>query len=206
MSGDDYQVKINGLSSLHDFAEIPADVARAALRAVNKTIDRARASASREIRDQVAFPASYLTDANGRLSVTKRATGDDLEAIVTGRERPTSLARFLVGAPKVGIGQKGVRVRVQPGLATFLPRAFLIRLRSGSDTETISNLGLAIRLKPGQVPSAAYKPTRLADGLWLLYGPSIGQTFRTVSEDIAPDTALFLEDEFLRLLKVDLPE
>lgn len=198
MSDDAYAVILNGLDGLSDVDQLSPKVALAARQAVNKTIDRARASAARDIRLQVAFPAAYLGPNGGRLTVTKRAQGDDLEAIITGRNRPTSLARFARGTPRGG----GVRVEVQPGLAAYLPRAFLIKLRSGTaEIDTQNNLGLAIRLKPGQRPSAAYKPRQVGNGLWLLYAATVGQVFRTVSEDISPEALDFLETEFDRLME-----
>ena len=122
-------------------------------------------------------------------------------AIITGRQRPTSLARFASNA-RIG-QQRGARVEVRPGSARFLPRAFFIPLRSGN-VDTKNNVGLAIRLPAGQMPSRAYKPQPLGRGLWLLYGPSIDQVFDDVANDIAPETADFLGAECLRLMDIDL--
>jgi hypothetical protein len=173
------------------------DSRRAVRIAINETIDWARARAARDMRGQVAFPASYLGPAGGRLTITKKASDDDLAAIVTGRHRATSLARFATNA-RVGV-RGGARVQVEPGLARFLPKAFFIPLRSGN-TDTKNNVGLAIRLPDGKVPSRAYKPQRLGRGLWLLYGPSVDQVFDDVAEDISPEAAERLGDEYLRQL------
>ncbi len=196
---DNYVVAVRS-SALDDIREMTPRIKQAMLRAVNKTADRARPAAAREIRKQVAFPTSYLAPSQGRLSISKRANGEDLTAIITGRHRPTSLARFALNA-RTG-GRRGARVVVQPGLATFLPRAFFIPLRSGN-TETNNNLGLAIRLPEGQTPSRAYKPKLIGRGLWLLYGPSIDQVFDDVAEEQAPAHADFLALEFLRLMELD---
>jgi len=194
---DNYVIAVQGLDALNGMAEVPAKIQMNAVRALNSTIDRARTGAARRIREQVDFPASYLAPSGGRLSVTKRAQSSDLEAVITGRHRPTSLARFAVGGGRTR--KPGVRVQVKPGLATFLPKAFFINLRSGN-TDTLGNRGLAIRLPAGKKPDRAYKPTPIGRGVWLLYGPAISQVFDDVAADIAPESTEYLEAEFLRLM------
>lgn len=171
-----------------EIEEIPENIRRAAMRAVNKTADRARAASAREMRNQVNFPARYLSS-EGRLQVTRKASLTSLEAVVTGRQAPTSLARFVQGTPKRG---QGVRVEVKPGAARYMKRAFLMKLKN-------NNVGLAMRTTGGP-PSGAYKPKKITDNLWLVYGPSIDQVFRTVAEDVSEPMADYLEGEFSRLL------
>jgi len=198
----DYVVAVEGLSALRgSLAEIPADVKRAAYQAVNRTTDRTRTAASRRMREQVAFPARYLdSTSNGRLQVTGRANADNLEARITGRHRATSLARFVTNG-RVG-NHQGVRVAVQPGFARMMRSAFLIRLRAGSaNLDTKSNMGLAIRLKEGETIQNKKRVVQMGN-LHLLYGVSVDQVFRSVANDVAPDAADFLEQEFLRLLEV----
>jgi hypothetical protein len=195
---DAYAVFVEGLEAIRNVEELKREVELAAVRAINSTADRSRTQADREIRQQVAFPATYLSPSSGRLTVTQRARRGDLEARIRGRHRPTSLARF---ATKAG---KAVNVEVKPGLSTYLPRAFLIRLRAGSGiTETKFNQGLAIRLKPGETLRNKKQAIRMASGLYLLYGPSVDQVFRDVAVDISPETARRLEEEFLRLVDAD---
>lgn len=171
-------------------------IATAALRAVNKIADRARTEAAKRIREQVNLPASYLNPSQGRLTVSKKAVDGDISAVVTGRQRPTSLARFATSAGA------GVKVAVKPGLARLLPRAFFVQLRSGA--EGLGNTGLAIRLPDGQRPSRAFHPTQLgANGPWLLYGPSVDQIFKAVSQDISPLMLDQLEAEFFRLMELN---
>lgn len=198
MSADTYVVAVDGLSALRSLESIPNEVKRAALQALNKTLDRTRTSSATEIQKQVAFPARYLSGQDGRLQVSKRATADDLEGAITGRFRPTSLARFASSStPNV----KGVSVEVAPGFAKFMKRAFLVRLRAGTaDLDTKSNLGLAIRLKPGEQINNKHRMIKLKGNLYLLYGPSVSQVFATVAEAEAPLAADFLEREFLRLM------
>ncbi len=201
MSGFGYVVAVEGLSALRDLETLPTQVKLAAQRAVNRTIDRARTSSARRMREQVNFPARYLSGEDGRLAISQRATGDNLEARITGRFRPTSLARF-VTAGSLGSRRAGVRVEVAPGFAKRSRRMFLIRLRAGTaELDTKSNLGLAIRLKPGE--RIEHKARQIGKtGLYLLYGPSVDQVFRTVADDVAPEAADDLEAEFLRLMEL----
>lgn len=202
--GTTYVFAVDGLGALQSIADIPNDVLVAARQAVNKTTDRARAAAAREIRRQVAFPASYVSGDNSRLQVIKKASGTDLEGIIQGKQRPTSLARFVKGPLTPGkTPAQGIQVEVKPGVARFMKGAFLLKLRAGSQAlDTQFNLGLAIRTKSGQKPNRAYNPLPIGKNLWLLYGPSIDQVFKSVAPDIAPDQARFLEDEFLRLMEL----
>lgn len=191
-----YIVAVEGISeTIKSLDELPASVVRFARMAVNSTTKKARTMAARRIRDQVAFSASYLSDQNGRLTITKYATDNSLEGRITGRERPTSLARFATGAAK------GVRVRVKPGSSLAMRRAFFMRLRAGTaDIETKSNLGLALRLRPGESVLNKRQMVQVSGNLYLLYGPSVDQVFRSVAEDIAPEATDILEAEFLRLI------
>ena len=148
----------------------------------------------RSILSDVAFPKNYLTD--DRIGVTKKATQGDLEAVITSRERPTSLARF--AAPGTALGSRariGVRVQVKTSRgATTLKQAWLTNLKNG-------NVGLAVRLKPGQSLSNRYKAVTawlVPDKVALLYGPSVDQVFREVSEKTAPPIARMVTEEFLR--------
>lgn len=192
-----YVVAVEGLSeTIEALGDIPPNVLRFARMAVNTTTRKTRTLASRKIRDQIAFSASYLSDKNGRLTISKYATEDDLEARIRGRFRPTSLARFATGS-----SSKGVRVRVNPGTSRTMGRAFFMPLRAGNaPIETKSNQGLAIRLKPGEKIANKRRMIQVAGNLYLLYGPSVDQVFSSVAEEIAPDATDILEAEFLRLL------
>lgn len=190
------------MKGLRDLKQSQSKVTQAATRAINRTADRARAQAAREILAQVSLPDNYVKAKNSkRLRVKKRAQREDLEAIIASSPRPTSLARFATS-----ISKRGVRVAVKPGGSKTIPNAFLIKLRAGSaDLDTKSNQGLAIRTRKGVAPPTAYKPKKLAENLWLLYGPSVNQVFggeRGVAQKVSPSTANFLEREFSRLLKL----
>ena len=174
----------------------------ALLRSINKTADRARTSASQDIREQVAFPASYLAPSAKRLFVSTKATkASPFEAVISGRDRPTSRARFTNQKP-LGGGQRHrggqLAVTVKPGVRRYIKRAFLITLNN-------SNVGLAVRTDGGP-PNNAYAPKEIGKNLWLLYGPSVDQVLSAASngggiyEEIVPETLDFLNDEFNRQL------
>lgn len=200
---DDYVVAIEGFEATRPLDSLPAEIITAAVRAVNRTSDRARTAAARKILEQVAFPPSYLNPGQGRLVVSKKASSDNLEAIVSARTRPTMLARFVTSGT---VGKAGVSVQVAPGFAKFMKRAFLIRLPAGrgGDTETKGNLGLAIRLRPGETIHNKRVVRQIKGNLYLLYGVSVDQAFSSVREDIGPDTEDFLAKEFTRLMDLDL--
>lgn len=200
---DDFAIVVEGMSSLRDIENLPPRIVRAARAAVNKTVDFGRADSARMIRREVAFPARYLSGQNGRLAITKRAQGADLEGIITGRFRPTSLARFARGTPESTRRRKGVTVTVKPGTPRFMAKAFLIRLRAGSaGIDTQHNLGLAVRLKPGEtIRNKRYQMAQWK-GLTFLYGPSVDQVFDDVAESNSDKLAEHLEREFNRLLEL----
>jgi hypothetical protein len=176
----------------------------AARQAINRTLDRARTAAARAIRDQVAFPASYLTGAESKLTVSQRASNENLEGRITGRQRATSLARFARESDPSAVRKKGgVTVQVKPGEAKFMKGAFLVKLRAGSaKTDTKFNLGIAIRLKPGESIRNKREMQQLDHNVYLLYGPSVDQVFNDVRYDIGPNMVSYLETEFRRLLDV----
>jgi hypothetical protein len=194
---DPYVVAVQGIKALDELTGLSGKVEMSAVQAINKTIASARTASARAIRTQVNLPASYL-NRQDRLGITKKATRGDLEAVITGRHRATSLAQFATNGRK----GRGVipRVQIEPsGSAVKLSRAFFVNLRSGN-TDTKGNLGIAIRLPDGKRPDRAYKPTQLGKNLWLLYGPAISQVFDDVATDLSPGVADQLEAEFLRLM------
>ena len=201
----DTVIAIEGLSAFRSLEEIPEKILRAAARAVNRTTERTRTAAGREIRKQVNLPARYVND---NLFTGGAATPEKLEREIVGRFRATSLARYASGTPESTRKAGGVRLTIAPGAARFMKRAFLVRLRgTGGDTGANANIGLAIRLKPGEtIRNKKVSLTITKSGLALLYGPSIDQLFTTVRDDVSPEASDFLEREFLRLVELDLPK
>jgi hypothetical protein len=188
--------------------ELSADrIAKLRAMAVNTTARHGRAVLARDIRDQVNLPARYVSESEKRLYVAKTATAARAEAVVRASGRPTSLARYAVN-PSTSQRGAGVLVEVAPGRARLMRKAFFLRLPQGSVlTDTQFNLGLAIRLRPGERVMNKVQMVRMSSGLYLLYGPSVDQVFRAndgsgAASDRAEYLARKLEDEFLRLLEL----
>ena len=120
------RVSNKGLSDLEKFFQRAPEAATMAARmAINDTATRQGMTLIRkEMMAQVAFPAGYLS--GDRLFIAKRATNNNLEAVVLGRKRATSLARFAAGTTVLS-GKGGVQVRIKSGRTTYLKRAFLVR-------------------------------------------------------------------------------
>jgi hypothetical protein len=197
---DLYVVALDGLADTRPLEAIPERIKKNAVRAVNYAAGRARTRSAKEMREQVNFPARYLSGNDGRLTLsTAKGFGDQAE--ITGRFRPTSLARFATrGTP----GVPGVSFMVKPGFATRSNRMFLIRLRAGTaDLDTKSNLGVAIRLREGEtIRNKKVSLQRMGKtGLYLLYGPSVSHVFRSVAGEQVPEVEQDLAREFERLME-----
>lgn len=197
------EIDVSGLAHLDRYLTLaPAAARKAARLAINDTAERKGIAALRaHMEDEIAFPSGYLTDPK-RFGVTQRASDANLEAIITARGRPTSLARFASSAATIGNRRLGstLTVRVNPSRRRALSRAFLIRLRAGQGpvTDDRFNLGLAVRLRPGEVISNKVRMVPFGGGLYLLYGPSVDQVFRGVASERAGEIAGYVVDEFLR--------
>lgn len=184
-----------GLDNLQFYLDRAPTIARRAARlAINDSAERKGLKLAREaMLKQVNFPAGYLNAP--RFEVRRKATDDNLVAVMAGRFTPTSLARFTgrTSAPRGRVSR--VSVQVNPGTIRELPRAFLINLRSG-------NLGLGIRLKQGETIHNTIGAKLITSGplrgVALLYGPSVDQVFRTVAVDISPAILENVQTEFLR--------
>lgn len=214
---DTFALVIEGLNDLKSLESLPQDIIRAARIAVNDAATRGRTAMAKEVLHQVNLPRDYVSPSGKRLHVSQKATNQDLEAVVSARVRPTSLARFAQGGATRG--QRNVRVEVKHGAVRQLPgkkraedgySAFLIKLRAGSaDLDTKSNLGLALRVPAGQKPSGAYRPKPIGNNLYLLYGPSVAQLLlpvrnarNGVAEELTPDIQQMLSDEFWRQMEL----
>ena len=184
------------------FKRMPGRSKKAARLAINQTISRAGMKLVQdEMYEQVAFPKGYLK--GDRLNVAKYATESNLVGIIRGRKRATSLARF--ASPGTPLGSKanaGVRVMVRSGKSTFLKNAWLVRLKKGASlTEDQFNVGLAVRIEPGQSlvgKLSAHQSWLIPGSVALLYGPSVDQVFSDVAEESGPEILNLTADEFFR--------
>ena len=193
-----YQIEAKGLDGFREVLEaLGAAVEPAAALALNEAARYGRRLGSEQIRREVNLKAGYI-DA-GRLQVTRRADASNLEAVITARDRPTSLARFGQGAPRFGAQRVAPRVRVKAsGGSSTLKRGFYLRLRRGNSVVSSenANIGLAIRLKEGERVENKSQMASIGDGVYLLYAPSVGQVFRGVSERIAEDVGIQAANRF----------
>lgn len=187
--------------ALDYFRRVPDISARSARLAINSVANRGAIKLARErIYEEAAFPKGYL---NGdRLQVTKLAKESDLEAIITGRKRATSLARFASGQAIGSQSRSGVRVTVRRGSSVHLRKGWLVRLKRGTSlTEDNYNVGLAIRIRPGERvvgKHSAHRSWLVQDSVALLYGPSVDQIFRNVAPEIADEIGGMVAAEFFR--------
>lgn len=192
-----YMVAVEGMRNLHDFDQLSPKIIKAAIATVNRATDRARTASAKMIREQVNFPARYLSGKDGRLQVVKKANRADLSGVIRGRFEATSLARFAKQKnAKQARRRGGVDVTVEPGSSKFIPNAFIIQWKAGAR-------GLALRLKEGESIRNKRYQVKMWNGLAILYGPSVDQVFRTVREDVSPEIEDFMDREFNRLLGVD---
>lgn len=194
------RVEVNAIKALNDFLEAAPDITRqSASLAMNTVLPRKGMTRYKKaIRSQVGFPGGYLEDAD-KFGVTTFAKPNDLTAAITARQRPTSLARFASGT----IGQEGVTIRGvgKPGSSTKLRRAFMVRLNQGTQlTGENFNLGVAVRVPGGLTRGKreAGKMVTLSKDVFLLYGPSVDQVFRSVSVTETPMVLNEIESEFYR--------
>lgn len=201
------EIKLRGVEEIEKYIERVPEVAHAALRfAVNAAALHGARRGKKAIRQQVNMTDGYLgnpANRSSRLAVVKRATGQDLEAVIEARERPTSLARF--ATTQFNNRRRGnIFVKVKAGKRVKLKNAFFVKLRRGRTvTEDNFNEGIAIRLRKGEsvlnkripfTPEYAGRNSALV----LLYGPSVQQVFQSVSADIEPDVSEYAQREFLR--------
>lgn len=181
------------IENAEQYFERAPQVSKAAARmALNKVVGgTGRTRVKKGIEAQVAFPAGYIDDR--RLHMGSKATDENLRASLVGRQRPTSLARF---DPNRAAGKRGATVIVNPGQPRQIDRAFFVNLRAG-DSE-LGNLGLAIRLKPGERVTGRRQQFSGDSTLALLYGPSVDQVMLDVAAEESPVILEDVETEFFR--------
>lgn len=208
-------VDMEGLEPLvRGFNKAPELTREAARRAVNFAAERGRTLGSKAMRRQINFTPAYLND---KLKVTKFASPGDLSADVTGRDSPTSLARFAVNRTAfLRQAEKGKRkkrkkgdkptvtVMVDAGRRVVMQDAFLVRLKN-------NNLGIAQRGGAGKrnTENPKYRlyrkrkdGTRVDSNYYLRYGPTVDQVFDKTRDQIAPGVGRALELETLRQLRL----
>jgi len=194
-------IESTALTELSDYFERFPEVSAQAIRMAINDVTRGKAMKMIRSRmmEEIDFTSSYL--GGDRLKITGKATNAKPESIITARKRATSLARFSSGTP-ASTRKRGVSVRVKKGKTTFLKNAWLVRLNKGaSKDEDNYNLGLAVRLGPGQTLSNKHRQhsSWLVKGsVALLYAPSVNQVFRSVADEVADPIGELVAAEYLR--------
>lgn len=205
MSNTVLEINFDGVKELKQFFDTAPEATTTALRdTINGAVRFGYAESSRQIRKQVNFTQDYIGSVaqGNRLRVSRYATSENLEGTISATQRAVSLARFAENR-SLG-GKQGVTVRVKAGGASRkMASAFLIALQAGSAAVTTDNynVGLAIRLKPGERVANKLKAVRFSENdptLYLLYGPSVDQVFNTVRDDVTPAIEGYMETEFYR--------
>lgn len=186
------QIFANALKDVARFFEDLPDIAeQAAVIAINDVAERQGLTAiRREMRKQIDFPSGYL-ESGGRLRVSKRANRGSIEAMITGRDRATSLARFAAGQNPQNTRGRKIVVKVKGNQSRTLDKAFMVPLKSG-------NKGIAVRLKPGAQLRNSQKAVRLSNNVYLLYGPSVDQVFRGVANQESAQILQMVTNRFLQ--------
>lgn len=188
----------DALKDITEYFEALPDIAtRAAVLAINDTARDSEVDFRNEMQKQINFPNGYLK--GNRFGVRRKATRGSIEAVISGRDRPTSLARFAEGAtPENSRGRpltlkvkaKGRKVKLARR-SDGKPSAFLLRLKN-------NNIGLAVRLQPGEKLAMSTKAVELGNNLYLLYGPSVDQVFQDVAEKGTPEVQRIASQKFFR--------
>lgn len=185
------EVDVFGLKGFDDLVKrLSQSVDPAARVAINDGARFAVREGAKDISSELNLSQRYIMGGPApRLLVRRFASDSDLEAVVTGRDRPTSLSRFSRSAVRFGHQRLSPTVKVSAqGGGQRIRGSFFVRLRRGINLDGENfNVGLAVRLKPGQrIPgkNTMAKPGR--NGFYLLYGPSVGQAYRTASVRTVP--------------------
>lgn len=179
-------------------------VVPAAAYAINDTALFARRAGAKEIASEINLKPAYI---DSKLTVTQRASTTSLEAVVTGRDRPTSLARFAQGSPRFGKQRQAPKVRVKAsGGASPIRNGFYMRLKRGNSIISAenNNIGLAIRLKEGERISNKNQMVPIGSGVYLLYGPSVAQAYRSAAQETSEAVAENLAARFTHHLAREL--
>jgi hypothetical protein len=187
-------VDLRSLLGLQDYLDVaPANTRKAIAMAMNDKIAGTGLTKYRAaIGAEINLPASYIRD---RFTAGEQAKPDSLTVTLRAERRPTSLARFIVGGAAPGGKEGGIRVRVNTGGATKrFRRAFTVGLNN-------DNMGLAVRLEPGQVLNKrdTSNMVHLEANVVLLYGPGVDQVLEThVADEETPEVLDDFTTEFYR--------
>jgi hypothetical protein len=190
-------VKADITRALRKFDLTEQDAKRAIPRALNKTATTARANAAREIRS-----AGYNIKVSGikrQLSI-RRASADELVAIVRATGRPIPLINYGARQTKTGVSVKVLRGR------TVIKGAFIATMPSGHRGVFVrvdSAAGRRARLKGfGKVKHGQARNGKHGLPIQQLFGPSVPSAFG--SEVVQRATVEAIRDRFPKVLAQEL--
>ena len=176
----------------HNMARLTADIdleqksiRRAAQRALNVAARGRRTDASRALRDR--YPSLKARDANDAFDV-RFASVQDLQAVITVRGRPFSVARFFVRSDKKTGG--GVIVNIK-GQRKTIRTAFLAQMKnkSGEDYGVVF-----VRTGKSRYPLKALRTIDLPNAV----------NIKEIAEILEAQTGERFDKEFSRQLQVAL--
>jgi hypothetical protein len=179
---------------------------RAASLAINKTVTFAKDLSVSEILRTVNLQQSYV---RRNLKTAKRASPNDLSAIIRANTRETLLTRYPYQETSTGVR---VAVNKTTGYRT-IKRAFRVtNLRgSGASGIALKNRDAVEVFRRSLSPSTPGKSRKLQriiskartkpNGITVLHSRSINQLFTSVREDVQPRTFRFMADEFIADLR-----
>lgn len=203
--GPSYSIDFAALTSLEMYFKALPDVANQSASIALNDVMGQNGKGTKLLRQmtqqEVNFPNGYVDDE--KIKTISYAAPDHLEVHIQARKRATSLARFATSrkpATTKAERDKGVTVAVHRGKQKTIRSGFLIRLRSGASlTEDNYNIGLAVRLKPGETLKNKKQVTQgNLKGLYLLYGPSVEQVVGEVVTENEDPILNLIAAEFVR--------
>lgn len=163
----------------------PEVAAKAQTLAANDTIRWAKTRSTEAIQGELNVPKAAL--AGKRFDITQYATPNRPEAVLSAEFSPLNLARFSTVKPGQGVKP---RIQVTPGGAVpDLSHSFYIPGPSGG-------FGLAVRTKGAMTNSR--KARQIGKNLYILFGPSVDQAFRTSMPTLVPQVMDQFESNFYR--------
>lgn len=197
------EIQLRGLETVEKFyATMPERTDKALRLAVNAASLHGARMAKKQMLAEVNRTSAYIgnpKNINAKLAIVKTARAGDLESIVRAQHRPASLAGFSDSPVSFGRPKAPIRVRVGRSKTVEMKRAFFIRLKRGAAlSEDNYNLGIAMRLKPGEKVNNKNVHVSGNSRYAVLYGPSVEQMFNRITPEITDEVLDYAEREFLR--------
>jgi len=166
--------------------DIPNGASKAIVNALNRSVEGARTDAVKKVRERYIIKAKDVRDT----IQIKKATYDDLTAIVKASGSPVALSKFKItpSSPPKTRRKKPIIARVTRGGGGPIPGAFVAKMESG-------HVGVFERVGKARLP------------IKQLYGPSVPQMLghesvtEYVEEQAREKVEKRLEHEINRLLK-----